>query len=158
VCSSDLVYVDFITGISSSYEDMVGSLDYVVLVLIISAGALAFVVLYNLTNVNVSERLREIATIKVLGFYDNEVSAYVYRENTILTIIGIVVGLFMGVFLHRFIIVTGEIDYMMFARNIKPISYIYSAILTIIFAALVSFAMHFKLKDIKMVESLKSVE
>ncbi|MBV1817518.1 FtsX-like permease family protein [Anaerosalibacter bizertensis] len=156
--SPEVTSTTFITGVSNSFKDTIGSLNYVVLVLIISAGALAFVVLYNLTNVNVSERLREIATIKVLGFYDNEVSAYVYRENTILTIIGIVVGLFMGVFLHRFIIVTGEIDYMMFARNIKPISYIYSAILTIIFAALVSFAMHFKLKDIKMVESLKSVE
>ncbi|MBW4828253.1 MAG: FtsX-like permease family protein [Clostridiaceae bacterium] len=156
--NSEVSSTTFITGTSNSFKDTIGSLNYVVLVLIISAGALAFVVLYNLTNVNVSERLREIATIKVLGFYDNEVSAYVYRENTILTIIGIVVGLVMGVFLHRFIIITGEIDYMMFARNIKPISYIYSTILTIIFAVLVSFAMHFKLKGIKMVESLKSVE
>src|SRR5699024_9590503 len=96
--NSEVVSVDFITGISSSYEDMVGSLDYVVLVLIISAGALAFVVLYNLTNVNISERMREIATIKVLGFYDNEVSAYVYNENTVLTIIGIILGLIMGYF------------------------------------------------------------
>lgn len=156
--NSEVSSTTFITGISDSFKDTIGSLNYVVLVLIISAGALAFVVLYNLTNVNVSERLREIATIKVLGFYDNEVSAYVYRENTILTIIGIVLGLIMGVFLHRFIIITGEIDYMMFARNIKPISYIYSAILTIIFAVLVSLAMHFKLKGIEMVESLKSVE
>src|SRR5699024_7289762 len=158
VCSSDLVYVDFITGISSSYEDMVGSLDYVVLVLIISAGALAFVVLYNLTNVNISERMREIATIKVLGFYDNEVSAYVYNENTVLTIIGIILGLIMGYFLHRYIILTGEIDYIMFGRLIRPISFVYSAILTIIFAVLVNFAMYFKLRKIEMVESLKSVE
>lgn len=150
--------VTFITGISDSFKDMIGSLNYVVLVLIISAGALAFVVLYNLTNVNVSERIREIATIKVLGFYDNEVSAYVYRENTILTIIGIILGLIMGVFLHRFIILTGEIDYIMFGRNIRPISYVYSAILTILFAVLVNIVMYFRLKKIKMVESLKSVE
>lgn len=137
---------------------MVGSLDYVVLVLIISAGALAFVVLYNLTNVNISERMREIATIKVLGFYDNEVSAYVYNENTVLTIIGIILGLIMGYFLHRYIILTGEIDYIMFGRLIRPISFVYSAILTIIFAVLVNFAMYFKLRKIEMVESLKSVE
>lgn len=155
---SEVGSVSFITGMSSSFEDTIGSLNYVVIVLIISAGALAFVVLYNLTNVNVSERLREIATIKVLGFYDNEVSAYVYRENVILTIIGTILGLVMGIFLHRFIILTGEMDYMMFGRDIKPISYMYSAILTIMFAALVSFAMHFKLKEIEMVESLKSVE
>ncbi len=150
--------VDFITGISSSYKDMIGSLNYVVLVLIISAGALAFVVLYNLTNVNISERLREIATIKVLGFYDDEVSAYVYNENTILTIIGIIIGLVMGVFLHKYIILTGEIDYIMFGRDIKPISFIYSTILTIMFAVSVNFVMYFRLQKIKMVESLKSVE
>ncbi|WP_050069689.1 ABC transporter permease [Anaerosalibacter massiliensis] len=150
--------VNFITGMSSSFEDTVGSLNHVVLVLIVSAGALAFVVLYNLTNVNISERLREIATIKVLGFYDNEVSSYVYRENIILTIIGTILGLFMGVFLHRYIILTGEIDSMMFSRDIRFVSYIYSAILTILFAASVNFVMYFRLKDIKMVESLKSVE
>lgn len=150
--------ITFITGVSNSFKDMIGSLNYVVLVLIISAGALAFVVLYNLTNVNVSERIREIATIKVLGFYDNEVSAYVYRENTILTIIGTILGLIMGVFLHRFIILTGEIDYIMFGRHIRPISYVYSAILTILFAVLVNIVMYFRLKNIEMVESLKSVE
>ncbi|MEA4826875.1 MAG: ABC transporter permease, partial [Clostridium sp.] len=115
-------------------------------------------VLYNLTNVNVTERLREIATIKVLGFYDNEVSTYVYRENFLLTIIGMTLGLLMGIFLHRFIIVTSEIDYVMFGRNIKPLSYLYSAILTIVFSGIVNFVMYFKLKKIGMVESLKSVD
>ncbi len=137
---------------------MIGSLDYVILVLIISAGALAFVVLYNLTNVNVTERLREIATIKVLGFYDNEVSSYVYRENILLTIIGMLFGLFLGIFLHRFIVVTAEMDYMMFGRKIKLLSYVYSAVLTMFFSGLVNFVMHFKLKKISMVESLKSVD
>ncbi|MCM0647154.1 FtsX-like permease family protein [Clostridium swellfunianum] len=150
--------VSFTTGISKDFEEMIGSLDYVILVLIISAGALAFVVLYNLTNVNITERLREIATIKVLGFYDKEVSNYVFRENILLTIIGTIFGLALGIFLHRFIIITTEIDYVMFGRQIKFLSYIYSAVLTILFSALVNFVMHFKLKKINMVESLKSVD
>lgn len=156
--NKDISSVVFTTGISNDFKKMLGSLDYVILVLIVSAGALAFVVLYNLTNVNVTERLREIATIKVLGFYDNEVSTYVYRENFLLTIIGMTLGLFMGIFLHRFIIVTSEIDYVMFGRNIKPLSYLYSAILTIVFSGIVNFVMYFKLKKIGMVESLKSVD
>lgn len=154
----DIFSVTFTTGISESFDDMIGSLNYVILVLIVSAGALAFVVLYNLTNVNVTERLREIATIKVLGFYDNEVSSYVYRENFILTIIGILAGLVMGVSLHRFVIVTTEIDYLMFGRNIDLLSYIYSAVLTMLFSGMVNFVMYFKLKDVGMVESLKSVD
>jgi putative ABC transport system permease protein len=150
--------VGFTTGISNNFKDMIGSLNYVILVLIISAGALAFVVLYNLTNVNITERLREIATIKVLGFYDNEVSNYVYRENIILTIIGMAFGLILGIFLHRFIVVTAEIDFVMFGRNINPLSYAYSAVLTIVFSGLVNIVMHFRLKKIDMVESLKSVD
>ena len=150
--------VTFTSGISESFDDMIGSLNYVILVLIVSAGALAFVVLYNLTNVNVTERLREIATIKVLGFYDNEVSSYVYRENFILTIIGTLTGLVMGVFLHRFVTVTTEMDYIMFGRNIDLLSYLYSAILTMVFSGMVNFVMYFKLKDVGMVESLKSVD
>lgn len=150
--------VSFITGVSSNFQDMISSLNYVILVLIISAGALAFVVLYNLTNVNVTERLREIATIKVLGFYDNEVSNYVYRENILLTIIGMLFGLILGVFLHRFIVVTAEIDYVMFGRKIMLLSYVYSVLLTIIFSGLVNIVMYFRLKKISMVESLKSVD
>lgn len=156
--NSNISSVAFTTGISKNFADIIGSLNYVVLVLIISAGALAFVVLYNLTNINVMERLREIATIKVLGFYDNEVSAYVYRENIILTLLGIILGLILGVFLHKFIIVTAEVDYVMFGREIKPLSYVYSSILTILFSGLVNFVMYFRLKRISMVESLKSMD
>jgi putative ABC transport system permease protein len=130
----------------------------VVYVLIIAAGALAFVVLYNLNNININERRRELATIKVLGFYNNETAAYVYRENIILTIIGILFGIVFGIILHRFVIVTVEVDLVMFGRNIDPSSFIYSILLTFLFSAFVNFVMYFKLKKINMVESLKSVE
>jgi len=154
----NVVSVNFNSSIKNNFGDMIKSLNYVVLVMIISAGSLAFVVLYNLTNVNISERLREIATIKVLGFYDNEVSAYVYRENFILTFIGMICGLILGVFLHRFIMVTAEVESMMFGRNISGVSYICSALLTILFTAIVNVAMYYKLRNIPMVESLKSVD
>ena len=114
--------------------------------------------LNKLTNVNISERIREIATIKVLGFYDKEVSAYIYRENVILTIFGILFGSVLGIFLHRFIMLTVEIDNMMFGRNIDLPSYILSALLTVVFAVLVNIVMYYKLKNVKMVESLKSVD
>ena len=156
--NDDIAAINFTTGISKSFNDMIGSLNYVIMVIIISAGALAFIVLYNLTNINISERIREIATIKVLGFYDNEVSKYVYRENIILTLIGTVLGLIVGVFLHKFIIITTETEFIMFGREIRIMSFIYSGILTILFAALVNFAMYFKLKNVNMVESLKSVD
>lgn len=150
--------VSFNTGIRENFDNMIKSLNYVIIVIIVSAGTLAFVVLYNLTNVNISERIREIATIKVLGFYDKEVSAYIYRENIFLTLFGIVLGEVLGVFLHRFIMVTVEMDNMMFGRNIDFPSFIFSAILTIIFAILVNSVMYYKLKKVKMVESLKSVD
>lgn len=150
--------VNFNSGIKNSFNDTVESLKYVVLVMIISAGALAFVVLYNLTNVNISERIREIATIKVLGFYDNEVSAYVYRENFILTFIGTLTGLGLGVLLHKFIMITAEPTNIMFGRNIDFMSFIYATILTLIFASIVNFVMYFKLRKTPMVESLKSVD
>lgn len=150
--------VSFNTSIKENFDNTIKSLNYVVLIMIISAGALAFVVLYNLTNVNISERMREIATIKVLGFYDNEVSAYIYRENIILTLFGIIFGEFLGIFLHRFIMLTVEIDTMMFGRSIDLLSFIMSALLTAIFAVLVNIVMYYKLKRVKMVESLKSVD
>lgn len=156
--SGNISSVSFTSGISGDFQEMIGSLNYVILVLIVSAGALAFVVLYNLTNVNVTERLREIATIKVLGFYDREVSAYVYRENIILTVIGMLIGLVLGIFFHKFIIVTAEIDYIMFGREIKALSFLYAAILTMVFTGVVNFVMYFTLKKIGMVESLKSVD
>ncbi|WIV10473.1 FtsX-like permease family protein [Proteiniborus sp. MB09-C3] len=150
--------VSFNTGIRRSFEDTIKSLGYVVLVMIVSAGALAFVVLYNLTNVNISERIREIATIKVLGFYDNEVSAYVYRENTILTLIGTLVGLVIGIFLHRYIMVTVEMENVMFGLKLEPWSYAFSILLTLAFSIFVNFVMYYKLGNIEMVESLKSVD
>ncbi|WP_270670797.1 ABC transporter permease, partial [Paraclostridium bifermentans] len=148
----------FNTSAKSSFSDMINNLNSVVILIIVSAGALAFIVLYNLTNVNISERIREIATIKVLGFYDNEVSSYVFRENIILTVIGTILGLILGVFLHRFIMTTAELEFVMFGRDIKPISFILSGMLTFIFATLVNLCMYFKLKKVKMVESLKSVD
>lgn len=162
--SEDLLKLDGILGISGSsaltkdFDDMISTLNYVIIVLILSASALAFVVLYNLSNVNVNERIREIATIKVLGFYDTEVTKYIFRENVLLTAMGIGVGLVLGIMLHRFVIITAEIDTMMFGRNIRLLSYVYSAVLTALFAGIVNIALHFKLKKVSMVESLKSVE
>ncbi|MDV4151639.1 FtsX-like permease family protein [Clostridium sp. AL.422] len=150
--------VSFNDSVRENFDNMIKSLNYVIIVIIVSAGALAFTVLYNLTNVNISERIREIATIKVLGFYDKEVSAYIYRENVILTVFGIIFGAGLGVLLHRFIMLTVEIDNMMFGRNIDLPSFIISALLTIVFAVLVNIVMYYKLKKVKMVESLKSVD
>ena len=137
---------------------MLGSLDIVIVVLVISAGMLAFVVLYNLNNINITERKRELATLKVLGFYDKEVSAYVYRENIILTVIGGIFGMILGNILHQFIIVTVEIESVMFGRNIDISSFIYSFLITLAFSFFVNGVMYFKLRRIDMVESLKSVE
>jgi len=116
------------------------------------------VVLYNLTNINIMERLREIATIKVLGFYDLEVSAYVFWENVILTLFGIAMGVFLGIYLHKFVVVTAEVDFVMFGRDIFWASYAYSVLLTLFFTGIVNFAMFFRLKRIDMVESLKSLD
>lgn len=148
----------FTTGIKDGFSDTIKSLNYVVLLMIVSAGALAFVVLYNLSNVNISERIREIATIKVLGFYDKEVSAYIYRENVILTLIGAVAGLGLGVILHQFIMITVEVENMMFGRLINPLSYAAAFILTIVMGTIVNLVMNKKLKKVEMVESLKSVD
>ena len=158
LATGDFQSVSFTTGLRSSFEDMLHALDYVVLVLILCAALLSFVVLYNLTNINITERIREIATIKVLGFYDREVSAYVYRENVALTAIGAAVGLVLGIALHRFVILVAELDIVMFGREIAWPSYLYSLLLTALFAALVNFVMHYRLRRISMVESLKSVE
>lgn len=137
---------------------MLGALNNVIVVLIAAAGMLAFVVLYNLNNINITERKRELATIKVLGFYDLEVAEYVYQENILLTLFGSAVGLGLGYLLHRFIIVTVEIDDVMFGRLIEPKSYLTGFLFTVGFSAFVNWIMYFKLKKINMVESLKSVE
>ena len=144
--------------IEAQLDDMLVSLNIVMVVLVISAGMLAFVVLYNLNNINITERKRELATLKVLGFYPGEVAQYVYRENVILTVLGAFAGMVLGKFLHQFVIVTVEIDSAMFGRNIDVSSFIYGFLITAGFSAFVNGVMYFKLKKINMVESLKSVE
>lgn len=150
--------VSYTTNVEEQLDDMLGSLNIVIVVLVISAGMLAFVVLYNLNNINITERRRELATLKVLGFYPMEVAEYVYRENVILTVIGALAGILLGKILHRFIIVTVEIDTAMFGRNIDFSSFLYGFLITVGFSILVNLVMYFKLKKIDMIESLKSVE
>lgn len=132
--------------------------DYAVIVVVVAAAALAFVVLYNLTNINITERLRELATLKVLGFNDKEMSQYIYRENIFLTLFGILLGLGMGKLLHQWLVLTVEIDLAMFHRQAEPMSYVFSAVLTVVFSLLVNLAAKQKLRKIDMVESLKTVE
>ncbi|SCJ25619.1 outer membrane-specific lipoprotein transporter subunit LolE [uncultured Clostridium sp.] len=150
--------VRFTTKGLEDINQMLSSINYVVYVIIIAAGALAFVVLYNLANINITERTRELATIKVLGFYDGEVTAYVCRENALLTVLGILLGLVGGYFLHQYVVVTCEVDMVMFGREIAPMSYLYAAGMTALFAALVNLVLHRKLQKIDMIEALKSVE
>ena len=150
--------VTYIGTLAGRLNDMLGSLDVVIVVLIISAGMLAFVVLYNLNNININERKRELATLKVLGFFDGEVSSYVFRENVLLTVFGCILGVVLGSALHRYVITTVEIESYMFGRIIKIPSYLLAIALTFGFSFLVNLLMHFKLKKIDMVESLKSVE
>ena len=142
----------------SKIHDVMSIMDLVTIVLIVSAGALALVVLYNLTNVNITERIREIATLKVLGFYDREVSMYVFRENIVLSLIGGLVGLGLGTALCMFVIQTAEIDEVMFGRTIHPLSYLWAFLVTAAFSVLVNLLMSRVLRKISMVESLKSVE
>lgn len=137
---------------------MLDSMNLVVLIFVISAGALALVVLYNLTNINVSERIRELSTIKVLGFYDGEVTMYIFRENLILTLLGIFFGCFLGDWLHAYILQTAETNALMFSPNIHPLSYVYSGLLTLAFSLLVMVLMHWKLKRVNMLDALKSVD
>ncbi len=141
-----------------TYLHSMERIDFVVVIVILSAAALAVVVLYNLSNINITERRRELATIKVLGFYDKEVSAYVYRENIVLTVLGIALGIVMGRWLHSWLIKSVEIDLMMFGRDTDPMSCVYAGILTAVFSAAVNVMAHFKMKEIDMVESLKSAE
>ena len=145
-------------AIQNTFGDSMSSLNIVVVVLTVSAALLAFIVLYNLTNINVSERIRELSTIKVLGFYDDEVTMYIYRENIILTLMGIVVGIFLGKILHMYILNTAEMDNMMFNPTLHWNSFVYAAILTIIFSSIVMFIMHIRLKKVNMIEALKSNE
>ncbi len=148
----------FTTVVIDNVNNIVNTLNLVVLVFIIAAMSLAFVVLYNLNNINVNERIRELATLKVLGFYNGEVSAYIYRENIILTFIGIALGLLLGLPLNMAVIGAVDIDQLTFDTSLAPISYVVATVMTLVFAIIVNVLMHFKLKKISMVESLKSVE
>ena len=150
--------VTYVEELQESVAVMMKSLELVIVVLIVAAGMLAFIVLYNLNNINIIERRRELATLKVLGFYDMEVANYVYRENVLLTILGAAAGVIMGLFLHRFVIMTVEIDMMMFGRDIEALSFVYSIVLTFVFAIFINIGMFYKLRKIDMATSLKSAE
>lgn len=142
----------------SELNTVINSLYFIVILMVVAAAILAFVVLYNLNNINISERHRELATLKLLGFYDKELSAYVYRENVVLTILGTILGIFLGIGLHQFVMITVETDVYMFGRELQPLSIVIGAVLTIIFALATNLIMYFRLKKIDMIESLKSVE
>ena len=158
VNKNEVSTISLTSTIMTTLDDTMNSLNYVVIILIVSAGLLAFVVLYNLSNVNISERIRELATIKVLGFYDKEVYKYVSRETVLLTAIGIALGLVGGYFLNFYIIGTCEIDMLRFVKIIDPLSYLYSILITVFFTIIVNIVTYFALKKIDMIGSLKSVE
>ena len=150
--------VTMLNSTQNIFEEIMGNMDLVVWILIIAAGLLAFTVLYNLSNVNISERIRELATIKVLGFYDKEVYNYVTRETVILTVIGMLLGAVMGYFLSMFIIKTCELDMLMFDVRMSAVTYVLGITITLVFATIVNIATYFALRKIDMIESLKSVE
>lgn len=156
--NDDVITVTLMSEKIASVNDMLKSLDIIVFVMIFCAGLLAVIVLYNLTNINIAERVREIATIKVLGFYNRETANYIYRENLVLTVVGAVVGMFLGSGLTYFIIDTIQMDMVMFSKDINIFCYIMGFVLTVVFSLLVNFIMYFKMKKISMVESLKSIE
>ncbi|WOC32307.1 MULTISPECIES: FtsX-like permease family protein [Caproicibacterium] len=149
------IYID---EVAANFDSMIQALNMITLVLILCAGMLSFVVLYNLTNINITERMREMATLRVLGFYERETAGYIYRETTVLTLLGCVCGLVLGIFMHRAVITTVEVDVCMFGRNISPTSYLWSILLTLGFTLAVDLLMYPKFRKINMVESLKSVD
>lgn len=156
--NDEVINVSFLSSSRGNLDDTIGILNIVVWVLIISAGLLAFIVLYNLTNINVSERIRELSTIKVLGFYDQEVTMYVYRENILLTMLGILAGCVLGKIMHAYVLQTVEVDLIMFSPDVHLASYGYSALLTLLFTLIVGGIMHLKLRKVDMIEALKSNE
>ena len=139
-------------------EGSIRSINVIIVIIIAAAALLCFLVLFNLTNINVTERIRELATLKVLGFYDGETTSYVYRENGFLTLIGAGLGLIMGKWLHSWLITTIEVDYLMFGRSVHPRSYAAAAVLTCLFSLSVNFFSYFTIRKIDMIESLKSIE
>jgi putative ABC transport system permease protein len=150
-----IAYVSSFVELAEYFSDSMKSVDSVVVVLLVSAALLALVVLYNLTNINITERTRELATIKVLGFFDREVSMYVFRENAVLTLMGVALGLAGGYFLHKWLIGTVELSFIMFGRDVRAPSYIFAALLTVVFTVVVNVFGHRRMKRINMVESLK---
>lgn len=158
VGNETVLTVQFSSNGGDKFRDLVSSLSMIIVVVIVAAGALAFVVLFNLSNININERVRELATIKVLGFYDGEVAAYVYRENVLLTLMGTAAGLIMGIFLERFVVHTAEVDSVMFAPEIPLYCFLAAAALTVLFAVLVNITLYFRLKKIDMATSLKAIE
>ncbi|MGH4123720.1 MAG: FtsX-like permease family protein [Clostridium sp.] len=154
----DVGSVSYKNNIHFDFKETTKSINSVVLVLIVSAGVLAFVVIYNLTNININERKRELSTIKLLGFYDNELALYIYRENIILTVIGSLTGIAVGILLNNFVINTSETNVMMFIRTIQPIYFLYSVLITISFSIIVNLAMYREFANIDMIESLKNAE
>lgn len=162
--AEDLLKINGVTSVSMNAEteaqinSMLGNLNVIIAVMILAAGLLAFIVLYNLNNINITERRRELATLKVLGFYDGELAAYVYRENVILTLFGIVLGMVLGFALHWFVMLTVETEVLMFGAEMRFLSYVFSILLTIVFAVLVNLLMLFRLKKVDMIDSLKNVE
>jgi len=154
----NIINVTLMSDIKKSTEESSANLDMIMLVIIIASGCLAFVVLYNLNNVNVSERIRELSTIKVLGFYDNEVTMYILRENIILTLLGVLTGTFLGKLLHAFILYTSETDNIMMYPEISIKGYLMSSLITIFFSMIVMVMMHIKLKKVDMIDALKSNE
>jgi len=153
-----VININYLGNLQSRVEEMLTVLNQVIVVLVVSAGMLTFIVLYSLNSINITERARELATIKLLGFYDIELASYIYRENILLTCLSLLFGVAAGNLLHRYLITTVEIDTVMFGRNINPRSYLWSVLLTLLFTAIVNFAMFYRLRKIDMVESLKSVE
>ena len=149
---------EFNSQLKQSYEGMLSSINLIVYVLILCAGALAVVVLYNLTNININERSRELATLRVLGYYHNEVARYIFREIGLLSILGTLAGLAAGFALHRYVVITAESPDFMMGREISPLSYVLAALITLAFSALVDVLMIFKLRRIEMVESMKAVD
>ena len=154
----DVTQVTVNEALRSQVNDMLDRMDYIVLVVVVCAAALAFIVLYNLTNINITERIREIATIKVLGFYQDEVASYVFREIIMLSVLGSLVGLLMGKGLHAFVMAQIQIDAMFFPCWVAPLSYVFSVGLTLLFTLLISFGMRPRLRKIDMAESMKSIE
>lgn len=158
VKNDSVLAVTFSSGGGDKFRDLVDSLALIVVAIIVSAGALAFVVLFNLSNINVNERVRELATIKVLGFFDGEVAAYIYRENVLSTLMGTAAGLVLGIFLEKFVVKTAEVDAVMFAPGIPGYCFLAAAAITLFFALLVNLTLYFRLKNIDMATSLKAIE